>query len=172
MMQLLMCAPDRFEIDYIINPWMEGNMHNLSLEIATSQWQKLYDTLAQYAEIKLITPQPGLPDLVFTANAGLAVGDKAIVSQFYHPERQGEEPYFSEWFDRYGYVVYQLPPQLPFEGAGDALLDRLGGWLWAGYGFRTELDSHNYLANWLDLEVLSLRLIDRRFHHLDTCWCC
>ncbi len=171
MMQLLMCAPDRFEIDYIINPWMEGNMHNLSLEIATSQWQKLHDTLAQYAEIKLITPQPGLPDLVFTANAGLVVGDKAIVSRFYHPERQGEEPYFSEWFDRHGYVVHQLPLQLPFEGAGDALINRSGGWLWAGYGFRTELDSHNYLANWLDLEVLSLRLIDRRFYHLDTCFC-
>jgi lysine-ketoglutarate reductase/saccharopine dehydrogenase-like protein (TIGR00300 family) len=171
MMQLLMCAPDRFEIDYIINPWMEGNIHNLSQEIATIQWQKLHDTLAQYAEIQLITPQPGLPDLVFTANAGLVVGDKVIVSRFYHPERQGEEPHFSEWFDQHSYLVHQLPPQLPFEGAGDALIDREGGWLWAGYGFRTELDSHNYLANWLDLEVLSLRLIDRRFYHLDTCFC-
>jgi len=43
--------------------------------------------------------------------------------------------------------------------------------LWAGYGFRSELDSHPYIAKWLDIEVLSLRLIDERFYHLDTCFC-
>jgi N-dimethylarginine dimethylaminohydrolase len=64
--------------------------------------------------------------------------------------------------------VETLPKSLPFEGAGDALLDdalldRAGRWLWKGYGFRMELDSHPYLANWLDIEVLSLRLVDRRF---------
>ena len=67
--------------------------------------------------------------------------------------------------------VHTLPKSLPFEGAGDALLDRGGQWLWAGYGFRSELDSHAYLAQWLDVEVLSLRLVDRRFYHLDTCFC-
>jgi lysine-ketoglutarate reductase/saccharopine dehydrogenase-like protein (TIGR00300 family) len=67
--------------------------------------------------------------------------------------------------------VYELPQDLPFEGAGDALFDREGRWLWAGYGFRSELDSHPYLAKWLDVEVLSLRLMDDRFYHLDTCFC-
>jgi lysine-ketoglutarate reductase/saccharopine dehydrogenase-like protein (TIGR00300 family) len=33
------------------------------------------------------------------------------------------------------------------------------------------LDSHPYLARWLGLEVVSLRLIDPRFYHLDTCFC-
>jgi lysine-ketoglutarate reductase/saccharopine dehydrogenase-like protein (TIGR00300 family) len=171
MIKLLMCAPDHFEIDYEINPWMQGNIHQVSQTLAATQWQKLYDNLAQYAEIELIAPQPGLPDLVFTANAGLILADRVIVSRFYHPERQGEEPHFTEWFDRHGYQIHTLPIQLPFEGAGDALLDREGAWLWAGYGFRTELDAHNYLANWLEIEVLSLRLIDRRFYHLDTCFC-
>jgi lysine-ketoglutarate reductase/saccharopine dehydrogenase-like protein (TIGR00300 family) len=171
MLRILMCAPDRFDVNYAINPWMEGNLHNLSQKLAATQWQKLYDTLAEYAEIELITPQPGLPDLVFTANAGLILGDKAIVSRFYHPERQGEEPHFTEWFEQHNFVVHQLPSQLPFEGAGDALFDRSGSWLWAGYGWRTELDAHNYVANWLDIEVLSLRLVDRRFYHLDTCFC-
>ena len=60
---------------------------------------------------------------------------------------------------------------MPFEGAGDALLDREGRWLWAGYGFRSELDSHPLLAKWLNIEVLSLRLVDERFYHLDTCFC-
>lgn len=67
--------------------------------------------------------------------------------------------------------MYELPSDLPFEGAGDALFDRGGNWLWAGYGFRSELDSHPLIAEWLDVEVLSLRLIDNRFYHLDTCFC-
>ncbi|HEY9652055.1 MAG TPA: TIGR00300 family protein, partial [Coleofasciculaceae cyanobacterium] len=75
------------------------------------------------------------------------------------------------WFEEKGYTVHELPKDLPFEGAGDALLDREGRWLWAGYGFRSELDSHPYLAKWLDIEVVSLRLIDERFYHLDTCFC-
>ncbi|MHC5832002.1 MAG: dimethylarginine dimethylaminohydrolase family protein, partial [Nostoc sp.] len=79
--------------------------------------------------------------------------------------------FFKQWFEANGYKVNELPKDLPFEGAGDALLDREGRWLWAGYGFRSELDSHPYLAKWLDIEVLSLRLIDERFYHLDTCFC-
>jgi lysine-ketoglutarate reductase/saccharopine dehydrogenase-like protein (TIGR00300 family) len=167
----LMCAPDHYDVDYVINPWMEGNIHRSSRDLAVEQWQKLYKTIQSLAEVKLITPQKGVPDLVFTANAGMILGDIAIVSRFFHKERQGEEPYFKAWFEENGYKVFELPAELPFEGAGDALLDREGRWLWAGYGFRSELDSHPYLAKWLDIEVLSLRLMDNRFYHLDTCFC-
>ena len=169
--RILMCAPDHYDVDYVINPWMEGNVHKSSQDRAVEQWNKLHDVLQGLAEVDLITPQKGVPDMVFTANAGLVLGDRAVVSRFYHPERQGEEPYFKQWFADNGFTTYELPRDLPFEGAGDALLDREGRWLWAGYGFRSELDSHSYLAKWLDIEVLSLRLIDDRFYHLDTCFC-
>jgi lysine-ketoglutarate reductase/saccharopine dehydrogenase-like protein (TIGR00300 family) len=99
------------------------------------------------------------------------LGANVVLSRFYHKERQGEEPYFKQWFEAQGYTVFELPKDLPFEGAGDALLDREGRWLWAGYGFRSELDSHPLIAKWLDIEVLSLRLMDERFYHLDTCFC-
>lgn len=169
--RILMCAPDHYDVDYVINPWMEGNVHKSSRDRAVEQWNKLYNVLQELAQVDLITPQKGIPDMVFTANAGLVLGNDAVVSRFYHPERQGEEPYFKQWFADNGFTVHELPRDLPFEGAGDALLDREGRWLWAGYGFRSELDSHPYLAKWLDIEVLSLRLIDERFYHLDTCFC-
>ncbi len=169
--QILMCAPHHYDVDYVINPWMEGNIHRSSREDAQAQWNKLYQVLKTYATIDLVEPQPGWPDMVFTANAGLVLGDTVVLSRFFHPERQGEEPYFQQWFEDQGYTVHTLPKSLPFEGAGDALLDRAGRWLWAGYGFRSELDSHPYLAKWLDVEVLSLRLVDQRFYHLDTCFC-
>jgi lysine-ketoglutarate reductase/saccharopine dehydrogenase-like protein (TIGR00300 family) len=169
--QILMCAPHHYDVDYVINPWMEGNIHRSSRDIAQAQWDQLYQVLKTYAAVDLVEPQRGWPDMVFTANAGLVLGQTVVLSRFFHPERQGEEPYFQQWFEDQGYTVHTLPKSLPFEGAGDALLDRSGRWLWAGYGFRSELDSHPYLAKWLDVEVLSLRLVDRRFYHLDTCFC-
>ncbi|MEA5580543.1 TIGR00300 family protein [Nodularia harveyana UHCC-0300] len=169
--RFLMCAPDHYDVDYVINPWMEGNIHKSSRDRAVEQWQKLYEVLKKHAIVDLVTPQIGWPDMVFTANAGLVLGENVVLSRFLHKERQGEEPFFQTWFEENGYTVNLLPKDLPFEGAGDALLDREGRWLWAGYGFRSELDSHPYLAKWLDIEVLSLRLIDERFYHLDTCFC-
>ncbi|AFZ24954.1 TIGR00300 family protein [Cylindrospermum stagnale PCC 7417] len=169
--RFLMCAPDHYDVDYVINPWMEGNIHKSSRDRAVEQWQKLNHVLKEHAIVDLVPPEKGWPDLVFTANAGLVLGKNVVLSRFLHKERQGEEPFFKKWFEENGYTVYELPKDLPFEGAGDALLDREGRWLWAGYGFRSELDSHPYLAKWLDIEVLSLRLIDDRFYHLDTCFC-
>lgn len=169
--RILMCAPDHYDVDYVINPWMEGNIHKSSRDRAVEQWQKLYHVLKERALVDLVTPAKGWPDMVFTANAGLVLGDNVVLSRFFHKERQGEEPYFKEWFEQNGFTVYELPKDLPFEGAGDALFDREGRWLWAGYGFRSELDSHPYIAGWLDTEVVSLRLIDERFYHLDTCFC-
>ncbi|KZL48298.1 LOR/SDH bifunctional protein [Nodularia spumigena CENA596] len=171
LIRFLMCAPDHYDVDYVINPWMEGNIHKSSRDRAVEQWEKLYHILKQHAIVDLVPPQIGWPDMVFTANAGLVLGQNVVLSRFLHKERQGEEPFFQNWFEENGYTVNLLPKDLPFEGAGDALLDREGRWLWAGYGFRSELDSHPYLAKWLDIEVLSLRLIDERFYHLDTCFC-
>ncbi len=169
--RILMCPPDHYDVDYVINPWMEGNIHKSSRDRAVEQWQKLHHVLKELAIVDLVEPAKGWPDMVFTANAGLVLGDNVVLSRFFHKERQGEEPYFKAWFEANGFTVYELPQDLPFEGAGDALFDREGRWLWAGYGFRSELDSHPYIAKWLDTEVVSLRLIDERFYHLDTCFC-
>jgi lysine-ketoglutarate reductase/saccharopine dehydrogenase-like protein (TIGR00300 family) len=170
-LRFLMCSPDHYEVDYVINPWMEGNIHKSSRDRAVEQWQGLYHLIQKRAIVDLVPPAVGWPDMVFTANAGLVLGDRVVLSRFLHRERQGEEPYFKAWFASNGFTVYELPKELPFEGAGDALFDREGRWLWAGYGFRSELDAHAYLSDWLDIEVLSLRLVDERFYHLDTCFC-
>ena len=169
--QYLMCAPHHYDVDYVINPWMVGNVHRSSRDRALAQWQKLYEIISERAEVTLVDPAQGWPDMVFTANAGLLLDRTVVLSQFYHPERQGEQPYFKAWFEVQGFTVHELPTELAFEGAGDALLDRGGRWLWAGYGFRSSLESHPYLAKWLEIEVLSLRLVDERFYHLDTCFC-
>jgi N-dimethylarginine dimethylaminohydrolase len=169
--RILMCPPDYFEVDYVINPWMDGNAGALDLALAGEQWAALHAALSACAEVELLAPQPGLPDLVFTANAGFVYGDRAVPSHFMPHERRPEEPYLKAWFQQQGFDVRILPDNIAFEGAGDALIDRGGPWLWVGHGFRTEIEAHAYLRDWFDLELVSIRLVDPRFYHIDTCLC-
>jgi ornithine--oxo-acid transaminase len=123
------------------------------------------------ADVWLVEPQPGSPDMVFTANAGLVRDGIVALSSFYYPERQGEEPHFRRWFHESGFAVCEVPRVTPFEGEGDALFEADGSRLWAGHGPRTGQDSHCQLTYLWGIEVVSLRLVDPRFYHLDTCFC-
>ena len=167
----LMCPPTLYDVNYVINPWMAGNVKRSSRQRATEQWNQLHGALKKIAEVKLVEPQPGSPDMVFTANAGLVFDGTVALSSFYHAERQGEEPHFRQWFQQSGFSVHDVPRVTPFEGEGDALFEADGSRLWAGHGPRTGETSHRGLNNLWDIEVVSLRLIDPRFYHLDTCFC-
>jgi len=167
----LMCPPTLYDVNYVINPWMEGNVHRSSRQNAIHQWEQLRAALAGLARVELVEPQTGSPDMVFTANAGLVRKGVVALSRFLHPERQGEEPHFHKWFDDSGFTVRVMPQSVPFEGEGDALFEADNSRLWAGYGMRSRETSHPYLKDTWGVEVISLRLIDPRFYHLDTCFC-
>mgnify|MGYP003337226491 FL=1 len=70
MKNILMCEPRYFDVSYDINPWMTNNKGLVDKELAEHQWQELYNSLGGVTNIKLIPPYNGLPDMVFTANAG------------------------------------------------------------------------------------------------------
>ena len=167
---LLMCAPSLYAVDYVINPWMQGNVGASSQSRAMQQWHRLHDTLTRLAQVHLIEPVKGSPDMVFTANAGLARDGIVAISSFLHPERQGEEPHFRRWFEQAGYRVVELPRDTPFEGEGDALFSSDGSRLWVGHGPRTAHGSHALLASLWNTRITSLKLVDPRFYHLDTCF--
>lgn len=167
----LMCPPTHFEVSYVINPWMAGNVALGDPLLAARQWHALRDALGQLAEVREMPGVAGVPDMVFTANAGLVLGDTVVLSRFLHPERQAEEPHFARWFAAQGLRVLRMPDEIAFEGAGDALLDRQSEVLWMGYGHRTDVRAAPMVAGWLDIEVQSLKLADPRFYHLDTCFC-
>jgi len=171
MQKILMCAPDHFGVEYVINPWMEGQRGATDHALAQAQWEKLRDALGAQAELVFVPPQQGLPDLVFTANAGLVLGKTAIVSRFSSRERQGEEPVFRQWFAENGFAIADWPQEIAFEGAGDALLDRAAPLIWAGYGFRSAAAAPAAIEKILQRRTIGLRLVDPRFYHLDTCLC-
>lgn len=167
--QILMCPPVHYGIEYEINAWMSRD-RPADQAVATAQWTALRDTLTGLgAEISLLEPVQGLPDLVFTANAALIHRRRAILSHFRPAQRQGEEPLCAAWLAEHGFQVERLPEGRFFEGAGDALF--CGETLIAGYRIRSDVKSQQLIGERLGCEVIPLELIDGHYYHLDTCFC-
>jgi N-dimethylarginine dimethylaminohydrolase len=164
-----MCPPDHYGIEYEINPWMNRSLGAVR-ELAFRQWKALHQTLVGLGgRVDTLTPVPGLPDLVFTANAGLMFGDTFLSSRFKHDVRAKESPVFDAWFAEHGFRVEHLPDGMYHEGAGDALF--CGDVLFAGYRQRSDATAHQWVAGKLGVRCLPLELVNPRFYHLDTCFC-
>ena len=174
-MKVLMCPPTYFSIDYEINPWMDKS-NIVDKEAAQKQWEGLVDTYKNLGvEVKTINPVENLPDMVFTANAGLVIpaspagrDKKVILASFLYPERRPESSYFENWFAKEGYKVIKMDQDAYFEGRGEALW--LGNRLVVGYGFRANLAGHRELRKYLGESLVSVKIVDPRFYHLDTCF--
>jgi lysine-ketoglutarate reductase/saccharopine dehydrogenase-like protein (TIGR00300 family) len=168
-----MCKPTHFGVRYVINPWMRGQVGRADSARAMQQWHQLHDLLCTLADVEVIDPGADgrdLPDMVFCANAGLVLGDTFVPSAFRVPERAGEVPLFNRWFADQGFTLAPLGDDTPFEGEGDALFHPGRPLLWAGYGVRSGIEAHPTLTERFSVEVVSLRLVDQRFYHLDTCF--
>ncbi len=165
-----MCRPTHYTIAYEINPWMSLKRQTNRAR-AHAQWDRLYRLLTNElgVRVRLLPPHAGVPDLVFTANAGLVAGRRLIRSNFRHPERQREEPIVERYFTRAGFRVVRLSSRYDFEGEGDALW--MGQTLVFGFRFRSDAPAHQELTRLLRARVLPVELVDRRFYHLDTCFC-
>jgi len=167
-----MHAPDHFGVCYVINPWMQGQFAKTDSTLVHRQWTSLREAIGRIANVVLQPTKKGLPeDIVFTANAGLVLGKKVIVSRFRCAERQPEEAHDRAWFAENGFEILDWPQDVPFEGAGDALFDRGRELLWVGHGFRSDKAVPGMLEKMLGRKTAALGLVDPRFYHLDTCLC-
>jgi N-dimethylarginine dimethylaminohydrolase len=174
MSRLLVCPPDYFSVEYEINPWMRLS-NKVHPQRAREQWRGLMQALENDIGVILerMAPVPGLPDMVFTANAGVVCGRRAVPSRFRHPERQREETHFEAWFREHGYEVEKLEGDLYFEGAGDLLgfSEAVRGTWFGGYRQRSDIRAYVWLSKLFGREIIPVELVDSRFYHLDTCFC-
>jgi N-dimethylarginine dimethylaminohydrolase len=171
---VLMCRPEFFTVSYRINPWMHPE-DPTDTGTALEQWQKLHELyLTLDYDVHLIEPIAGLPDMVYAANGGFVLDGIAYGARFQYPERGPEGPAYMEWFRANGFEVRE--PVSTNEGEGDFLL--VGDTIYAGTGFRSDAASHDELRRLfsgggrkkgtVDREVVTLRLVDPSFYHLDT----
>jgi N-dimethylarginine dimethylaminohydrolase len=164
----LMCPPAYFAVTYAINPWMRPD-EPADTELAMRQWERLRQTYLELGhEVRVIDPVPGLPDMVFAANGATVVAGVVLGARFRYPERASEAWAYMDWFRANGWPVVHTPSYYN-EGEGD-ILDA-GQTLLAGYGFRTDQGAASELAEVFGMPVVSLRLVDPRFYHLDTALC-
>ncbi len=159
-----MTPPTYFSVEYAINPWMDTSTP-VDAELALAQWEHLRDTYRRLGHtVDLVEPVPGLPDMVYAANAGLIINGTAIVARFKHAERHGESVAYAAWMGRHGHDP--VATRHVNEGQGDLLV--VGSMILAGTGFRTDLHAHAEVGNLTGMPVISLELVDPRFYHLDT----
>ncbi len=161
----LVCRPEHFEVRYAINPWMDPDVP-VDRALALRQWERLvhvYEGLGH--EVQRTTPLAGQPDMVFAANGGLVVGGRALGARFAYPERAAEAPAFAARLRELGVEVVEA--EHVNEGEGDFVV--VGDRVLAGTGFRTEVAAHEEAARVLGVEVVTLRLVDPCYYHLDTC---
>ncbi len=176
--RFLMCAPDHFGVTYAINPWMDPSSwarNDRALAAAARrEWAKFHALLTSLgAEIDLIPPVTGLPDLVFAANSALVLDGIALLSRFRHPQRQGEEPHVEGAFRVLQgrdllHSVFRLPDGLLLEGAGDCVWDDTRQLFWMGHGPRTTIESRQAVEEIFGVQAIALELADPRFYHMDT----
>ncbi len=178
--RFLMCRPEHFAVSYSINPWMDPKSWARDKRAhfaAAREWRRLHANLVELgAGIELVPSAPGLPDLVFTANAGVVLNRQVLLARFRHPERRREEPHFEAAFRRlqaHGHIdgITKLPPDLVLEGAGDCVFDATRSLFWMGYGPRSDAAARRVVADTFGHDVAALELADERFYHMDTALC-
>jgi N-dimethylarginine dimethylaminohydrolase len=161
-----MCPPRYFAVNYAINPWMDPS-RPVNAARAMTQWTALADTYRALGHtVEVIDPEPGLPDMVFAANAGTVIDGAVLGARFRNAERAAEAEHYRRWFAAHGAPDLVMPSAVN-EGAGDLMWT--GSLLLAGAGFRTEPAAHREAQEVLEIPVISLQLVDPRYYHLDTC---
>jgi N-dimethylarginine dimethylaminohydrolase len=179
--RIVMTSPDHYEVSYSINPWMQPGAWArdpvTARRTARLQWDTLAATLREcHLTVETAPGEPGLPDMVFPANAAIVLDGVALIARFRHPQRQGEEAHFRRYFEglaRRGLIacVAELPEGIVQEGAGDCIWDAKRGLFWAGYGPRSDAQSLKAIGTVFGVPVLGLELATEDYYHLDTCFC-
>ncbi len=161
----LMCPPEHFAVQYAINPWMNPD-RPVDNALARRQWHHLRDVYQGLGHtVRTITPEAGLPDMVFAANGATVIDGKVLGANFKFPQRQPEADAYLNWFREHGYGQVRESHVLN-EGEGDIVF--AGRAILAGYGFRSDEAVRDELTELFGFPVISLRLVDPRFYHLDT----
>lgn len=175
--KVLMCKPEYFDINYIGNEYMNNLNADFDKQLAMEQWQELksaYEDLG--LEVTVISPAEGLVDMVFTANQSLPFIDsegnkKVVLSKMRNPQRTEEVKHFEDFYLKEGYEVIKLPQEISyFESMGDAIIDYKRKIIFGGYGYRTHENVYDFLREVTDYEVIKIRLMNKYFYHLDTCF--
>jgi len=177
--KVLMVEPTHYDVEYVINPYMENQIGEVDKMQALNEWEYLRDGFEELGfKVDVLDGEPGLPDMVFCANQSLPFigrdGEKQVLmSVMKADERQGEVPFIESYYRKENFTVNHIKRDTvkSFEGMGDALWHFKRGLIWGAYGFRSSLEVYDQISELYDVPVIALELQQEEFYHLDTCMC-
>lgn len=177
--KVLMVKPTYFDVEYVINPHMKGQIGDVDKMHAQNEWEHLVDGFEELGlDVQIMEGKKSLPDMVFCANQSLPYSDqegnkKIVMGIMRTPQRKPEVDAIEKWFETQDYQILHLDTRKTqyFEGMGDALWHHKRKLLWGGYGFRSSITALEEVSDLLDTRVIALELTDEAFYHLDTCMC-
>lgn len=184
---ILMCPPDYFyHQDSVIH-----NKYNIHMRIGTpvdrnrlsEQFDHLRYTLEGFRQrenlvsVEILDPAPGLNEMVFAANGGVAIHGAAgkiffPVNSVFH-ERDQEGDHHAQWFDERGFTVIPIPKTWVQDGEGE-LLHVPGTTLYfGGFGERSDPEPYYWMERTLiqqgiSVKIVAIRNTDPHWYHLDT----
>lgn len=173
--RVLMAEPTFFDVTYVINPHMAGNVGTVDTDRARAQWEALRRVYEQLGYVVEVLPAvPGFPDLAFVANQTFPTlplsGPPAVIRSHMHAEqRRGEVDVVAAWFEARGWRILDVPGESRFEGMGDATWHPGRRLVYGGFGWRTDREAYGARAHLFDVPLVPLELRDARLYHLDTC---
>ena len=95
---ILLVEPTHYDVSYSINPWMDPGlwasdprgMHRK----AVASFESLHAALqAAGFTVETAPGAPGLPDMVFPANAAVVLDGHAVLARFRYPQRPPAGPH-------------------------------------------------------------------------------
>src|SRR5258706_8499384 len=157
----LLCPPEYFAVEYVINPWMDV-AGTVDTELAVKQWELLREALVELGHrVHVLTARPGLPDMVFAANGAFSVDGTVYGARFKYPQRLPEAAAHRAFYEveaAMGAGWRYVPAAHTNEGEGDFAYVPGPGMVLAGYGYRTEPAAHAEAQEALSRPVIPLRL--------------
>ena len=143
-----------------------------ALPRAQAQWENLRAQSVAHRDIAFVAPTPGLPDMVFTANAGLAIGDTASSSAASTPRSGGRRSVCFATGSRRRAIRSRpgrrmFPSKAPATRFSITRADSSGADM---AGARAD-EAPEHLQTIFGWRAVALKLVDPRFYHLDTCFC-
>lgn len=174
---VLLCRPAHFDVIDVKNPFMQTAVP-VDRGRAMQQWAALR-TAFESAGLAPFEVQPlrGAEDMVFTANPAFTGLDLdgtrvAVAGRMRFASRAPEVAPSVRRLADLGYRIdLSVPPQVLFEGGGDAIWHPSVHRIYLGYGWRSDVRAAQHLQRAFRADVVPLRLVDERFYHLDTALC-
>lgn len=153
--QVLMSGVDYFGVEEL-NPYSDASIQP-NLAKTKQEYKNLQKAFSQ-ADIEIIgtaSPQD-CQDGVYTANWALCKDKKAIMASLPNM-RSAEVPYARIALASLGFEIIEPPRGLRFSGQGDAL--PCGNYVFAGNGYRSDVEMQQFVADKLGYEVIGLQTI-------------